>query len=53
MNVGCMEPVPGCYGPISEWGEVDRTRPRNSGVKVVVFDAFQELLWVGYNDVKK
>ena len=51
MNFGCMEPIPGNFGPISEWVEVDRTRPRNSAVKTTVFDTFQELLWVGYNDV--
>lgn len=51
MNFGCMEPIPGNFGPISEWGEVDRTRPRNAAVKITIFDTFQELLWVGYNDV--
>lgn len=53
MNFVCMETGPGGFGAIGEWGEVDRTRQRNSPVKTTTFDTFQELLWIGYNDVIK
>lgn len=51
MNFGCMETGPGGFGAIGEWWEVDRTRARNIPVKTIVFDTFQELVWVGFNDV--
>ena len=46
-----METGPGGFGAIGEWWEVDRTRARNIPVKTIVFDTFQELVWVGFNDV--